>query len=96
MANQQTLAMVNQIGMTSPDSPLTPIDDALRAIFITPTQETLLQKTRHIMGDTVSDLSDEELEVYVTEFQHLIDYWLDTFERQVFDGLTLQQVLQEG
>jgi hypothetical protein len=31
-----------------------------------------------------------------TEFQHLIDYWLDMFEQQLFDGKTLQQTLMEG
>jgi hypothetical protein len=48
------------------------------------------------MGDTISELSDDELEVCVTEFQHLIDYWLDTFEQDLFDGMTLQQLLREG
>jgi hypothetical protein len=93
MATQQTLSMVRPAIYVGP---LTPIDDALRAIFSTPAQETLLQKTRHIMGDTVSELTDDELETYVTEFQHLIDYWLDTFEQDLFDGATLQQLLREN
>jgi len=45
------------------------------------------------MGELVTDLSDEELEVYMTEFQYLIDAWFDDFERQAFDGQTLKQVL---
>jgi hypothetical protein len=93
MTTQQTLSMVRPAAQTSP---FTPIDEALRAIFSTPAQETLLQKTRHTMGDTVSELSDDELESYITEFQHLIDYWLDTFEKDLFDGVTLQQLLREG
>lgn len=47
------------------------------------------------MGDLVDPLSDEELEVYITEFQHLIDEWLDDFECQAFDGQTLKQVLNQ-
>jgi len=92
MAIQQTLS----IASPAYTSPLAPIDDALRAVFSTPVQETLLQKTRHIMGDTISELSDDELEVCITEFQHLIDYWFDAFERDLFDGVTLQQLLREG
>ena len=77
-------------------SPLASIDTALRRIFTSPQEETLLVKSRRIMGECVADLSDEELEVYNTELQHLIDYWLDGFERQQFDGQTLQQMLGQG
>ncbi len=93
MITQQPLSLVRP---TTYSSPLTPIDDALRTIFSSPAQETLLQKTRHIMGNAASELSDDELEAYVTEFQHLIDYWLDTFEKDLFDGVTLQQLLREN
>lgn len=47
------------------------------------------------MGDLVVSLADEELEAYVTEFQYLIDEWLDEFERQAFDGDTLRQALSQ-
>jgi hypothetical protein len=93
MATQQTLSIAQP---TTYSSPLAPIDDTLRNIFSSPAQETLLQKTRHIMGDAASELSDDELENYITEFQHLIDYWLDTFEKDLFDGVTLQQLLREN
>jgi len=43
------------------------------------------------MGDLVVPLADEDIEAYVTEFQYLIDGWLDDFERQAFDGQTLKQ-----
>lgn len=96
MTRPQALIGTERVSSAISTSPLAPIDNALRAIFTTPAQETVLQKTRRIMGNTVSDLSDDELEIYVTEFQHLVDYWLDTFERQLFDGMTLQQVLRES
>ena len=96
MTRQQVFLGTERVSSAASNSPLAPIDDALRAIFTTPTQETLLQRTRRIMGDAVTDLSDDELEVYITEFQHLIDYWLDTFEQQIFDGMTLRQILREN
>lgn len=54
-----------------------------------------MQKARRIMGDDVKDLSDEDLEVFLTEFQYLIDCWLDEYEKQQFDGKTLKEKLME-
>lgn len=48
------------------------------------------------MGNSVSHLSDDELEICLTEFQHLIDEWLDAFEHELFDGQTLRQVLGQA
>lgn len=45
------------------------------------------------MGSLTKELSDEDLEVYITELQYLIDQWLDNFEQQAFNGQTLKQVL---
>ena len=48
------------------------------------------------MGDDVKDLSDEDLEVFLTEFQYLIDCWLDEYEKQVFNNKTLKELMKEG
>lgn len=82
-----------ELDQTKIDSPLQPISNALDRVFSTQREESKVDKTRRIMGSLTNDLSDEELEVYITEFQYLIDEWLDCFERQVFDGQTLKQVL---
>jgi hypothetical protein len=76
-------------------NPLEPVSDALGRIFSSSQEQTRIQKVRGIMGDLVADLADEELEVYMTEFQCLIDEWIDDFERQTFDGKTLGQVLSQ-
>jgi hypothetical protein len=84
--------------LTSPTaytSPLQPIDEALSRIFSGHSEETRLLQTRRVMGAIVAEVSDEDLEIYLTEFQYLIDAWLDDFERQAYDGLTLKQLLQE-
>lgn len=57
-------------------NPLQPVSDALGRIFTTNQEENRMQQTRRIMGDLVSELPDEELEGYITEFQYLIDEWL--------------------
>ena len=87
---------VNQSRTAGYTSPAASIDEALRSIFKPAAQETLLQKTRGIMGETLGNLPDDELEIHITKLQHLIDYWMDEYEKQLFDGKTLQQVLREG
>jgi len=69
------------------------LESALGRIFPTQQEDTQIQKARRIMGDAVKSLSDHELEVFLTEFQYLIEGWLDTYERSIFNGLTLQQLL---
>ena len=71
-------------------------ESALSNIFPSKEEETRIQKARLIMGDDVKDLSDEDLEVFLTEFQYLIDCWLDEFEKQVFNNKTLKEIIKEG
>ena len=72
------------------------LDSALQRIFTTPQAETRLQNARRIMHGELEATADEDLEAYLTEFQYLIDSWLDLFEQQAFDGLTLKQLLGRG
>lgn len=74
----------------------TSLETTLKTIFPDQREESKLQKSRRILGDTVADLSDEELGTYLTEFQYLIDSWLDNFEKQIFNEKTLAQLLREG
>ena len=68
-------------------------ENALNNIFTDKQEETRIQKARLIMGDDVKDLSDEDLEVFLTEFQYLIDCWLDEYEKQVFNNKTLRELI---
>jgi hypothetical protein len=70
--------------------------DAIHSIFPTQQEENRIQKARRVMGDDIKDLTDEDLDVYLTEFNFLLDSWLDDYERSVFDNKTLQQLLREG
>lgn len=77
-------------------SPLAAIDEALQRVFSPSREETKLQKARDIMGSALVDTPDEDLEVYLTEFQHLIDGWFDSFEQDMFNGATLKRVLGQN
>jgi hypothetical protein len=68
-------------------------ESTLSKIFPGKQEETRIQKARLIMGDDVKDLSDEDLEVFLTEFQYLIDCWLDEYEKQVFNNKTLRELI---
>jgi hypothetical protein len=79
-----------------PSHPLALLDHAIHRIFSSSEEETRLQRARRDMGQEVDGLSDEELETQLIELQYLIDYWLDGFEQQLFDGQTLRQLLGQG
>lgn len=69
---------------------------SLDSIFPTVQEETKITTARRILEDISIDLSDDELEVYLTKFEYLLDTWLDSFEKQVFENKTLNQLLREG
>lgn len=68
----------------------------LDSIFPTQQEETKIQKARQILGEIVTEMTDEELESHITKFQYLMDCWLDDFEKKSFNGKTLDQLLREG
>lgn len=67
--------------------------DSLNRIFPNRQEENRVQQARRIMGQDIADLSDGDLEIFLTEFQYLIDSWLDEYERKVFDNKTLKELL---
>lgn len=71
------------------------IEAALGRIFPNHKEETRVQKIRRTMGEEISALSDEEVVNYITEFQYLIDGWLDEYEEQAFNK-TLSKLRKEG
>ena len=72
------------------------LETALARILPTPHSESRLQQARRIMGTEVEALSDTGLEEHLTQFQFLIDQWLDEFERNAFEGKTLRQMQSGG
>lgn len=54
-----------------------------------------IQKTKEILGALANEFSPEQLRGTIIELQHLAQSWLDDFEREIFKGLTLKEVLHE-
>lgn len=98
---QQTLPVIAastgfQRSVRSPlANPQKSLENSLQAIFPERSEETRTEKARGILGEAVRAMPDGELDTYLTEFQFLIECWLDEYEKGVFNDQTLQQVLRE-
>jgi len=78
-----------------PLNPQATLDNVLHNIFPQSTDENNIIRTRKLLGKTAEDLSNEQIQCIVMEFQFLINNWLDEFEREVFGEKTLKEVLNE-
>lgn len=74
----------------------TSLENTINSIFAPQTEETKVTRTRKHLGAVGKTFSDEQIETTITEFQFLMDTWLDEYEREVFNGFTLKEVLNEG
>lgn len=58
-------------------------------------EEKDIQRTKEILGELANKYSPEQLKGTIIEIQHLAQTWLDDFERDIFKGLTLKEILHE-
>ena len=58
-------------------------------------EEKELIKVKLILGDLASGYSTQEFKEIVTEIQYLADSWLDDFEKSIFKGETLLELLHD-
>lgn len=72
------------------------INDSLDKLF--PEQEyeeRNIQKAREKLGELANNFSKDELRDLVAQVEYLAETWLDDFERDIFDGRTLNELLHE-
>lgn len=89
-----TVIKQNESSVSPLYNPQKSLEESLNSILPNHQEETKIQKARRILGEVATEATDEKLEIFLTEAQYLLDTWLDTFERDIFDGLTLKQVLR--
>ena len=77
-------------------NPQQSIETAINNIFPLASEENKTSRMRKALGNAAQSLSNEQIETITTEFQFLIESWMDEFEKEVFSGLTLKEVLNEG
>ena len=78
-----------------PQNLFDPLEKAFKEIFPQDVEEETVLKMRRILGKKGNELSDERVQCIATEFQFLIDTWLDEFEKDIFNGMTLKEVINE-
>lgn len=76
-------------------NPQQSIEVALNNIFPLQSEDNKTSRMKKALGETAYSLSNEQIETIITEFQFLVDSWLDEYEREVFKGLTLKEVINE-
>ena len=58
-------------------------------------QDKDLAQIKESLGELSKDLNNSELKAIATDIDYLVATWLDDFERTIFDGQTLREVLHE-
>lgn len=58
-------------------------------------EEKNIQRAREILGDLAAELTPAQLKDAIVETQYLVSTWLDDFEREIFKGKTLQELLHD-
>lgn len=80
----------------SPTSESKTISQSLNELF--PEQEIEnrnFKKTKEILGTLANEFSEAELRDVIAQVEYLAESWVDDFERDIFGGLTLKEVLHE-
>lgn len=84
-------------GKTNPSKPLSQsITESLNNLF--PEQQYTdkdIQKSKEALGKLTSEFTTDQLKDVITEVKFLAETWLDDFEREIFKGRTLKELLHE-
>ena len=72
------------------------ISQSLEAIFPEQKQaDKRIKLAKEALGSLATQFTETELNDVITEVEYLTESWLDEYERNIFDGLTLQELLHE-
>jgi len=58
-------------------------------------EEKNIQRAKAILGDLSKQFNKEEMRDLVAQVEYLTESWLDEFERDIFGGKTLNELLHE-
>ena len=75
-----------------------PLRSASKPAKVLSTQEwdgKTIQNARTILGELAMNFTDEELRDVVTEVRYLVENWMNEFEKNIFDGRTLSELINE-
>jgi len=84
----------NEIQNLASFNPQFSLENTINAIFPIQIEENKIQRARNILGKKAAQTTDEELAISLTQFEFLVNCWLDEFERESFSGKTLEEMLK--
>lgn len=58
-------------------------------------EEKETKEAKKILQELAFELSPEQLKNFTVEAKLLVESWIDEYEREIFNGLTLQELLHE-
>lgn len=58
-----------------------------------PSNEMTIEEARQILGKAAEGMSDEEVQSQMILIKSLTESWLDDYERSIFDGKTLNELV---
>jgi hypothetical protein len=53
-----------------------------------------INTARKILGNTVNNLNDNQVQNIISKLQYIAESFLDLHEKEIFQGKTLKQLLQ--
>jgi len=56
-------------------------------------EDKTIKRTKELLGNLANKFSDDEAQTIATEIEYLCETWLDTYERTIFKGKTLNELL---
>lgn len=56
-------------------------------------EDIKLEEIKLLLGNKSQQFSNEELRDTVVKMKYLVELWLDSFEKEIFEGKTLQELL---
>lgn len=58
-------------------------------------EDKAIQRAKEVLGESAKSFSNEEMRDLVAQVEYLAETWLDDFERDIFKGKTLNELLHE-
>ena len=58
-------------------------------------EEKEIKQAKEVLGKLADDFGPEQLKNIVVEIKYLAESWLDDFERRIFKGQTLRELLHD-
>lgn len=59
-------------------------------------EDKTVKRTKELLGNLPGKFSEDEIQTIATEIQYLCETLLDAYERTIFDGKTLNELLNIG